>query len=320
MDALLAQTVNDPLVATIAALEANGVGGVGNKFPAHFAGVEVINDGDQINVLYNADGDPHVLASFLSEVEAVASGATLKVLPVPVAFDPQQRAKIAQQIAADSKAWAVRLGLSSVSGVNFNTVSGEISILTPDEAVARASNIIEVDGVPVSVLGGAEKGVPQNRAVDYAPWSAGAWLRIGTQPGGADCTLGFTWKKWGTGEVMGGGANHCSIQTGSNNWFNGDKWVGTRYYYSFQTDSMLLRSPTKGQFSASVFVGDVVTNDIRDVHGAVATEPVGGAVALSGARSGLHVGTILADTRYDESGRGPFRLTTIDACRACSRP
>jgi len=182
VNALLDQTVNDPLYDAIAALEAHGVGGVDDRFPTIFAGIEVVDDGVQMSVLYNANGDKQALEDFLGEVASVASTANLKVQPVPVAFDPQQRAELARKISADSKFWAERLGVSSVASVSFNTVSGEISIMTPDTVGARVT--IEVDGVCVTVVGGAGAPTPQG-AVGSASWSGAATLRVDTSPGGA---------------------------------------------------------------------------------------------------------------------------------------
>ena len=137
-EALLDQTVNDPLLDATAAIEKQGIGGVGDEFPSIFAGF--------------ANGDSQVLADFLTRVEAVAATADLAVSPVPVDFDPQQRAEIARKISADSEGWAERLGVSSVSSVRFDTVSGEVSIVTTDESLAPGMEVLEVEGVPVSVV------------------------------------------------------------------------------------------------------------------------------------------------------------------------
>lgn len=318
VEALLDQTVNGPLVDATAAIEKQGIGGVGDNFPSIFAGFEVVNDGKQLNVLYNANGDNQVLADFLARVEAVGSTADLKVSAVPVDFDPQQRAELARKISADSEGWAEQLGVSSVSSVRFDTVSGEVSIVTTDESIARRVEVLEVEGVPVSVVvDTTAEAAPQNRAVDSAPWTGGTRIRYSGSPNPTDCTLGFNWRKWGTTEAMGSTANHCYSATGASHWYNGvtsPSFIGQRYYYNVAKDTMLLRSSPQGQFQARVWVGDAVTNDSRAVHTGQATEPVGTAIALSAAVSGLHVGTILSTTDYYQ-GWGPFRHTTVSACR-----
>ncbi|MGR2753848.1 hypothetical protein [Agromyces arachidis] len=168
VEAILDQTVNDPLVDATASLEKVGIGGVGDQFPSVFAGFEVVNHGKQLNVLYNASGDEQALRSFLTRVEAVASSTAVpKVSPIPVDFDPQQRAELARKISADSEGWAERIGVSSVSSVMFDTVSGEVSIVTADESAAARSSVVEIEGVPVSVVSDATaEAAPQNRAVE----------------------------------------------------------------------------------------------------------------------------------------------------------
>lgn len=221
IESILDQTVNDPLVNATAALEAAGVGGVKNEFTEVFAGIEVVNAGDQLQVYYNANANNPVLEDFLTRVQTVAAVADLKVLPVPVTFDPQLRADLAREISANSEEWAKRLGVSSVSSVSFDTVSGQISILTPDSHSARGFESLEVEGIPVSVVvDGEAKVVPQNRSVDAAPWTGGSRLKYLGSTNATDCTMGFNWRKWGTTEAMGSTANHCFSLTGFSNWYN----------------------------------------------------------------------------------------------------
>jgi hypothetical protein len=309
---LLSQTVNDTLYETIAALEAAGIGGIGNEFPNHFAAWRVSDDGKTLEVFYNSTGDQVAVKALVTQVEKVASTAPMEVMAVAVDFDPAARSNLAQRISADAEGWADQLGLGGIGRVDFDTITGDVTIVATDETVTPSS--IEIEGTPVSVVGDRGEVKFQNRAVDGAPWTGGAKLRFDTSSGGADCTLGFTWVRWDTSEVMGGTADHCySLGGGNPYYYNGSALVGYRHFYSTARDSMLLRSSPQNQFRPSVFVGDAVTWDSRYVHSAVASPPVGTPIALSAARSGLHVGTILSSTTYS-GGRGPFQYTTVSAC------
>lgn len=315
VDAIMAPTVNDPLVNATAALEDAGIGGVWNKFPSVFAGFELVEDGKRLNVLYNSTGDAKTVETFLAVVDRAASVATLAVVAVPVDFDPLHRSALAQKISADSDAWAERLNLKSISSVGLDTVSGELSIVTADDVSPDVPSIVEIEGVPVTLIRDrAATATPQNRSVDSAPWTGGTRLSVSSSSLSTYCTAGFNWRKWGTTEQMGSTAEHCSAGAQQSLFYNSGVLLGQRYYYNVTKDTMLLRSSPQGQFQAKVWVGSTVTSDSRSVHDAQSSEPVGGAIALSGGRSGLNVGTILSTVSWWE-GTGPYRRTTVTACQ-----
>lgn len=315
VDAIMAPTVNDPLADATAALEAVGIGGVGDKFPSLFAGFEVVEDGKRLNVLYNSTGDAKTVETFLALVDQVTSVAALDVVAVPVDFDPVQRSALAQKISADSDGWAERLGLKSLSNVSFNTVSGEVLIVTADDVSPDVRSVVEIEGVPVSIIrDGTATAGPQNRTVDSAPWTGGSRLSLSSSDTSLFCTAGFNWRKWGTTEEMGSTAEHCFTGSQQSYWYNSGVLLGQRYYYNVAYDTMLLRSSPQGQFQAKVWVGSTVTSDRRSVHNAQSSEPVNGAIALSGGKTGLTVGTILPILSYYQ-GTGPYRRTTVTACQ-----
>lgn len=201
-EVVLAQTVNDPLVDATAALEAAGVGGVKNEFAEVFAGVEVVNAGAQLRVYYNVNATDSVIEDFLSRVRAVAATSDMQVLLQPVSFDPQRRSELAREISANGEEWAKRLGIPVVSSVSFDTVSGQISIVTPDSDFAGGLVGLEVEGIPVSIVAdGGTKVVPQNRSVDAAPWTGGSRLKYLGSTNATDCTMGFNYAELSSGNL-----------------------------------------------------------------------------------------------------------------------
>ncbi|WP_162903600.1 hypothetical protein [Leucobacter sp. wl10] len=114
---------------------------------------------------------------------------------------------------------------------------------------------------------------------------------------------------------MGSTAEHC-CRPATQTWrYNHGNPVGQRWYVGTARDVFLMRSyGTANQFSPNVFVGGTTTNTLRTVVGNVATPPVGGAVALSAARSGLNTATILYNGDYI-GGVGPLTVTNGRFCR-----
>lgn len=220
-----------------------------------------------LTVVYNAAAEAAAVAKFLARVDEVAAKAPLKIERSDAGYSIEQRSETARQIATAGPVWAKKLGLGNIVGAEVDPETGAIVVFTSDpvgDADARRS--VMVDSVPVLVQGSAQGLELQSRVDDYAPWTGGARIRhdnVATGP--AECTLGFTWRKNETGELMGSTAEHCFEETGWSSWYNWGTFVGSRYYYSTTRDTTLLRGSPLNSFSASVFVGSAVTNDIRDV-------------------------------------------------------
>jgi hypothetical protein len=151
-------------------------------------------------------------------------------------------------------------------------------------------------GAPVRLQAGT-------RRSDRGGWTGGNALQasLSAPPAGdADCTQGFTWKRWSNGALVGGIANHCVGGTRTT-WYHDGRKVGTVFQTSPASDSALIDPVPGAVYSPTVWVGGRTTNVERPVVG-VGTAVVGRQIALSGANSGLTVDTVLDDSVNSDYG------------------
>lgn len=313
-DRVLAQIpFKDELPAVSARLDKAGIF---TKFPDVYGSAKVDPTTGVLTVSYDGATNPESARLFLDQLNTVSQRAELKIQAVDAGFSSAGRSELARKIATGHKAWAPQLGLRDIVGAEVNAETGGITVYTSEPASELGNRAAaSAEGVAVSVVGSSGAVEFQSRVDDYAPWTGGARIRhdsVATGP--AECTLGFTWRKNQSGELMGSTAEHCFEETGYSNWYNWGAFVGTRYYYSNVRDTTLLRGSPQSSFSASVFVGSATTSDIRDVNNAQPSPIVGGAIALSGGISGLTVGENLATGFYAQSGEGPMVRTSVSTC------
>ena len=310
IDATLAPTANDRLFETSRQLEAAGVLGARSELAAIIADSRIADDGTW-ELLYFAG---HARATtVLKLIDKVNAAAPLEVRAIPVDTDPVTLHKLAERISLGSESDLELLGVPSISGVRVDAERGVLIINVPSDATAQAGDPV-IEGVPVEFDSNVNVQT-QSRDWDWAPWTGGVALRNSATLGEADCTAGFNWSRWADGEKMGSTAEHC-YNTTTQSWrYNHGNPVGQRYYYNSSRDVFLMRSyQGANKFAPNVFVGETTTNTTRTVVGSMASPPVNGAVALSGARSGLHTGKILYNGYY-YNGIGPITVTDGTFCR-----
>ena len=215
--------------------------------------------------------------------------------------------------------WAAQLGLANVTATGVDPDTGEVIVYTSGRLSTPVHRVVESGElgsgpVPVRVATSRGEFVEQSRLDDSAPWSGGGKLQPTTSLAAqAYCTMGFVWKKWGSGELMGSTAEHCYEAQHYTNWYNYGTYVGVRYYYDTQADAMFLRSSPASQFNPNVFVGDQYTTTLRWVVGASGGPILNAPVALSGGNSGLTVGHITGWGTY-YLGKGPIVMTSLSTC------
>lgn len=252
-------------------------------------------------------------------------------VPVTLAFTTVKYSKARLLAAADelistSETWAP--GLTGLSYAGPDTALGTVvlGVDLKNLAAWRTALPNARAKVPVTVRGEAESGIDfQSRQVDYSPWSGGQTI-YGTRSTGSGalettCTAGWTWVRWsGLGDAA-STAEHCvNLRDGSGNYLGTSytPWrnlgteglVGAAVKTSPAADAALLQSSGQG-YSATVWVGGVDTTDLRPVQSAAASDSIGEQVALSGAATGLHVGTVIATDYPIALASGTLRVTIL---------
>ena len=214
------------------------------------------------------------------------SGTNLQVNFVRVEYTAKELEDLSNHLLGSQRQWAGATGI----GGGFDPQSNRV-LLQVDPEYKDASTLInaierlEDPRVALERIKPLENWGPENRVDDFAPWTAGA--AIDSTSGG--CTLGWAWKLWGTNQVVGSTAGHCT----SSYWYNNGTYVGTVFKSSAPADSELLSGSS---YSPTVFVGDQTTSVLRRVVGFDASWSVGDAVAMSGRTSGLNVTTVKMPT------------------------
>lgn len=311
IDALLAPTQNDGLLATLTALSSVGVDEASTLYRGMFA-TEFDDSGNRLIVRYSPT---HPAAGqFVEAVRSAQSNSPLALELVELDVDLTQLHAVAAELTRPDSAIAARLGIAPTIAV-VDEVSGTVVVeIDSDGAGQRNAGYpseFVVDDVIVEVRsGGAEMEYQVSRNADLAPWSGGIALDNGT----AHVTMSFTWQRWSDGELMGATAEHAYQLTGLSSWYN-SYLVGTRTFYNVAADVTLLRSSPKSQFNHNMYIGTSTTSTRRDVVTALNTLPNGTQIALNG-RFGLRAATpVYAQGAYTSLG-GPYVLVTNGACDA----
>lgn len=296
--------------------------GVSDANPA-FRGkttLEVTEGGKGLTLRY--DGSADNAATLRAAIDSVIGKTAIPVTVKQSDFSISGREALATALMTPSSGLAKLYGIGSPTSAAVNQVTGEVSVTLqgPVPAGARLSNgkdQIDVDGVPVQLIPGAEVSVDfqVSRNADAAPWSGG----IDMHNGSASLSQGFTWRKWGTGELMGSTAEHGYQVTGITSWYNNASLVGNRYYYNVAADTSLLRSSPGSSFNANMYIGSATTTERRWVVSAVDTIPSGLQTALNGA-SGLKPAATIGPFSFTIPGAvsgttiGPIRYVNSSNC------
>lgn len=306
---ILGATENDSLFAATALLESLGVLGAQSPLASIVADSEISEDGALILTYYSEAPE---VDDLLERIAEAAANSSIAIRAVPVGSDPVALGEMARRLSVGTETDLRSLGVSEISFVRADTATGTLIVGTDDVTIQRRG-IASFEGYPVRFEAGGEVQT-QSRDWDSAPWSGGVALRNNASIGSAACTAGFNWSKWGTNERMGSTAEHCYSSASGSIRYNHGTAVGTRYYYNVARDTFLMKSSGGiGRFNPNVFVGGTTTTTIRNVVGSMAMPPVNGAVALSGARSGLHTAKILSNNSY-ANGVGPLTVTDGKFC------
>lgn len=311
VDAVLAPTVNDDLFETSRQLEKAGILGARSDLSSLIADSRIAEDGALELVYFSGDAR---VSEALEIIDTVNMAAPLEIRTVPIKSDPVRMHAIAERLSLGSEENLTLLGVASISGVRVDVERGVFVVTVPDQKALAQTEALSVDGYPVEFEAGISVQA-QSRDWDWAPWSGGIALRNTSTLGDPNCTSGFNWQRWSDGERMGSTAEHCYTPQTQSWRYNHGNPVGQRYYFHYGRDVFLMRSYGGiNQFAPNVFVGGTTTNTLRTVVGNMATPPVGGAVALSAAKSGLHTATILSNGYY-AGGIGPLTITNGLFCQ-----
>ncbi|MDR0591829.1 MAG: S1 family peptidase [Bifidobacteriaceae bacterium] len=289
-------------------------------FPDVWAEAVIDYEAGTYTIQYDRGADPARVEAFLGRIEAAQRlRPQLSLVPRAVEFSAAEMETFMGAIRSDWDAWTEKLGLPDMVSMGPDYESGLIIIGTSAEINRDVTGVV---GYPAKVEGG--QGLTElqlSRWADAKPISGGAALITASSSPSEhppDCTLGFVWEKH-TGEIMGGGANHCVTLSGVTSWYNGTTHVGNWYYYDAYstTDSMLLRSSPQGGFNPNIWLGPANSTQARMwVKGTLASA-VGGAVALSAARSGEHATTVRAINQTFTSAVGTIYPGTVTNCTGC---
>jgi hypothetical protein len=253
------------------------------------------------------------LDEFFDRMAELDHSGDITIETAPVDYDVTALGELAQEISANAE-WADIFEVDKIVGAAVDEPHAGILVYTWGEA---PTGVVFVGAVPVRFEGGVRVSF-QNRSADSAPFTGGDTITT-SSGGGSVCTMGFVWRKWGTSERLGGGAEHCYTATGDSTWWNGSTFVGTRAFGNASVDSMLLRSSPTSTFQPRVWVGGGPTTSVwRPVTGAIGTPSNGAVVALSGAVSSAPGGAPLVGNNISNNhyygGIGPFTETTVTGC------
>jgi len=211
------------------------------------------------------------------------SGTIMETRFVRVQYSAKELDDLSNHLLENQLQWAGATGIGGGHDARSNRVILEVDREYKDAAtLISAIENLEDPRVSLQVFEAVEGWRPESRVDDWAPWSGGAAINASNGDG---CTLGWTWRLWGTGEVVGSTARHCEHL----DWYNNGTYVGTVFKSSQPTDSALMRGSS---YSPTVFVGDQTTSDFRTVKAIDTSWLVGDVVAMSGRSSGLNVTTV----------------------------
>lgn len=237
----------------------------------------------------------------------------IAIVTESTAYALAEREAVIDDIMANPDPWSQQLGAPLVSA-NLDEKTGAIvlgvsaPVTSGMTTAATSRGAFSVEEIHVH---------PQaSRRDDVSPWNAGNWLAASSGTPNyhpADCTLGFTWRKWGVGGSFAGLAKHCPVNLGVTRFWHDQRHLGDLAYTDSRSDNALLTPAPGTSFSAKVWVGGTNTSTERIVVGGQSTPIVDTWVALSGANSGLN-SYVIIDDRIDVAGVGELVLTDRATC------
>lgn len=210
---------------------------------------------------------------------------------------------LAHRLLTDQLSWA---GATGIGGGHFPLKNRVVLEVDPDyefgPTLIAAIEKLNDPRVELRLFEPVEDWAPESRVADYQPYTAGARL-VSDHASPQLCTLGWTWRLWGSGEIVGSTARHCQHL----DWENGGRFVGTVFQSKQPADSALMRGTT---YSPTVFVGGTPsnpnTNVVRRVVALDTSWSYGDVVAMSGATTGLTTNAVQASTYTLPSCAGQF--------------
>lgn len=136
-----------------------------------------------------------------------AAGTDLSVEYVRVAYTANELNALADSLLADQQAWAGAAGI----GGGFDPLRNRVVLHVDPEYSASRTLISAIEKlqdarVELELIEAERDWSPESRVSDFAPWTAGAAI----DSAGAACTLGWTWERWGSGQIVGSTAMHCA--------------------------------------------------------------------------------------------------------------
>lgn len=259
---------------------------------------------------------PDVRAIIESVAERVDGGAAIRFQTAAVTMDELDQAS--QKLFASRAEWAqdpsaVYYTYPDVPNATIHVGMGAI-LARGDLPVQGATS----SGDPYKIEYSYESGEPTllsgSRLSDQGGWTGGNWLGTdaSTVPTttNSHCGLGFTWRRWSDGRLLGGTGEHCINlrHTGLNcgylgvsfpMQFHDGRHLGTAIATDPGSDSAFLAPAAGTSFNATVWVGGPGTTVERAVTGSREYDAQGDVVVLSGPRTGgSATETVVAALRF----------------------
>ena len=131
-----------------------------------------------------------------------------------VEYSARELNALSEALLTQQADWAGATGI----GGGFDPAENRV-VLQVDPLYENATKLIKaIEGlqdprVVLQTIEPIEGWAPESRTDDFSPWTAGAAINSST--GG--CTLGWAWKHWSSGQVVGSTARHCATLTWTNN-------------------------------------------------------------------------------------------------------
>lgn len=187
-----------------------GLDSLAIAYPNVYAGAEVADRRVSVWVVReSADSEAfyealETLASEASEVDVVTLEADLSDAEV-------------KQAMQDIHEFGIPGVAMAVEWTSYDPARREVTVITSDRSddgsAESSAEIMSRSGLRVGVRvvhDGSEVRTESGNS-GGTPWFGASTLH----GGGSRCTAGFTWKKWGSGELMGSTAEHCFEGTGT---------------------------------------------------------------------------------------------------------
>ena len=240
------------------------------------------------------DGDSGVLTVRMTSDAALeqarkivsASATPLATEFERVEYSQRELDELAARLLEHQKEWAGATGIGGGHDPASNRVLLQVDPNFKDAPILiRAIENLDDPRVVLERIEPVEGWAPESRVDDYQPYTAGAAIDSANY----GCTLGFTWKRWGSGQIVGSTARHCIDVS----WYNNGTYVGTVFQSKPGVDSAIMSGTS---YSPTVFVGNQTTNVVRRVVAIDTAWGAGDSVAMSGRTTGLTVATVKMPT------------------------